>query len=60
MTSGSVSGDVHLSVSAKKEGGRRDGEREREKGGGEMLYSPSSVSPYRGLLSADTGCLTAS
>lgn len=56
MTSGSLSGDMHLSVEGRlkreREGkGREEGGRE----GGERLYSPYSVSTYRGLLSVDTG-----
>lgn len=61
MTSGSLSGDMHLSVEGRlkreregkgrEEGGREEGGRE----GGERLYSPYSVSTYRGLLSVDTG-----
>lgn len=55
MTSGSLSGDMHLSVRVKKkERERREGKGGR-RDGGERLYSPYSVSTYRGLLSVDTG-----
>lgn len=59
MTSGSLSGDMHLSVEGRlkreREGKGREGRKEGGREGGERLYSPYSVSTYRGLLSVDTG-----
>lgn len=47
---------MHLSVNVKEEGRVEEMEgREKEKGREERLYSPYSVSTYRGLLSVDTG-----